>query len=113
MKKFIILPDNTRVNIKIAKLSNIPGILQLYNEVYSGKYTLPEATVAEETAKKIKDSNYLWIISTHHKKIVGSVIFALESVNRLGKVYAAVVLREYQGKNIMQYMSPLKILITI
>jgi len=105
MRKFIVLPDNSRLKFKEADSSDIAGILELYNTVYSGKYTLPEATQADAAEKKIKDPNCLWFLALRKSKVVGSVIFSIDPVNRLGKIYAAVVLPELQGKNIMHYMA--------
>ncbi|MEZ7891722.1 MAG: GNAT family N-acetyltransferase [Candidatus Wallbacteria bacterium] len=105
MRKFIVLPDNSRVAIKKAELSDVKGILELYENVYSGKYTLPEATNAEIAESKIKDPHYLWLLATKSKKIIGSVIFEIEPEHRLGKIYGAAVLSEYQGKNIMHFMA--------
>lgn len=104
MRKYIVLPDNSRVKIKIAEVSDIEGILALYNRVYSGKYTLDEATKADAAEKKLKDPNCCWFLAIKKGEIIGSVIFAVEPAHRLGKVYAAVVLPEFQGKNIMHYM---------
>ncbi len=104
MRKFLVLPDNTRVGVRRAEISDIPGILELYNKVYSGKYTLPEATRADAAAKIIEDTGHFWYLSVYKKRIIGSVIFAVEPAHKLGKVYAAVVLPEYQGKNIMHFM---------
>ncbi|HNY11506.1 MAG TPA: hypothetical protein PKK26_07960, partial [Candidatus Wallbacteria bacterium] len=98
MRKFLVLPDNTRVGVRRAEMSDIPGILELYNKVYSGKYTLPEATDAGDAAKIIGDSGHFWYLAVHKKRVIGSVIFAVEPAHKLGKVYAAVVLPEYQGK---------------
>ena len=104
MRKQIVLPDNTRVRLKRAELSDIDQILKLYDIVYSSKYTLPEATQKEAAAEKIASDDCRWYICVKKNQVIGSVIFRIDEANRLGKVYAAAVHPEYQGKNIMHYM---------
>lgn len=104
MRKQIVLPDNTRVRLKKAEIDDISEILRLYDVVYSSKYTLAEATQKEAAVKKIENPDCFWYICLKKKEVIGSVIFTLDRPNRLGKVYAAAVRPDFQGKNIMHYM---------
>ena len=104
MKKQIVLPDNTRVRLKRAEIEDVDGILKLYDVVYSSKYTLPEATRKDAAIDKINSSGCRWYICVKKNEVIGSVIFLIDEPNRLGKIYAAAVRPDYQGKNIMHYM---------
>lgn len=104
MKKQIVLPDNTRVRLKRAEIEDVDGILKLYDVVYSSKYTLPEATRKDAAIDKINSSGCRWYICVKKNEVIASVIFLIDEPNRLGKIYAAAVRPDYQGKNIMHYM---------
>lgn len=104
MKKQIVLPDNTRVRLKRAEIEDVDGILKLYDVVYSSKYTLPEATRKDAAIKKIASADCRWFICVKKNEVIASVIFLIDEPNRLGKIYAAAVRPDYQGKNIMHYM---------
>lgn len=104
MRKQIVLPDNTRVRLKRAEVGDVDNILRLYDIVYSSKYTLPEATQKDAAVKKINSPDCRWYICVKKNEAIGSVIFTIDDANRLGKVYAAAVRPDFQGKNIMHYM---------
>ncbi len=100
----IQLKDGREVHFKTAGPDDVPNILALYHEVYSGKYSLPEATNEAAALKKINDPNYFWTLAAMDGRIIGSVIFAIDPINKLGKTYAAAVLSEFRGQDVMRHM---------
>jgi len=100
----ITLQDGRIVEFKSATPADAEGIIQLYHKVYKGKYTLREVQETELIAKKADDPNYFWTLAKCEGRIIGSVIFAIDPVNKFGKCYAAVVLGEFRGQDVMRFM---------
>lgn len=98
------LGDEREVHFKAAMSEDVPGILQLYDRVYKGKYTLKEASDAKYMLSKINDPNYFWLLAHLDDSIIGSVIFTIDPVNKFGKCYAAAVLSEFRGQDVMRTM---------
>lgn len=96
--------ENKLVNIYTATTDDISDIINFYIEVYNGKYTLPDVAEPEIVAEKIEDPGYYWLLAKYNNKIVGSVIFGIDSVNKLGKSYAAAVSKDFRGHDIMRTM---------
>ena len=95
---------NKVVELYTASSEDINAIIDFYIEVYNGKYTLPDVAEPEIVAEKVEDPSYYWLLAKYQNRIVGSVIFAIDSINKLGKSYAAAVSREFRGHNIMHTM---------
>ncbi|HEY9072349.1 MAG TPA: GNAT family N-acetyltransferase [Candidatus Ozemobacteraceae bacterium] len=100
----ITLQDGRIVEYQSATPADADGIIQLYHKVYKGKYTLREVADPVLIAKKANDPNYFWTIARCEGRIIGSVIFAIDPVNKFGKCYAAVVLGEFRGQDVMRRM---------
>lgn len=100
----IVLHDKKEVVFQPASQEDIQGIIDLYINVYAGKYPLPEVRDPVLVAKKIEDPGYFWNLAKHDGRIIGSVIFAIDTVNKIGKSYAAVVLNEFRGQDVMRTM---------
>lgn len=88
-----------------AALEHIDDIIKLYNDVYKGKYTLAEVTDPVIVEEKINDPNFFWILAIINNKLVGSLIFGIDPVNKVGKTYAAAILEEYRGHGLMKMMT--------
>lgn len=102
MKK--TLKNGQSVHFRTASNKDVQGIIDLYIEVYNGKYTLPEVADPEVIAIKTENPNYFWLVAEIDNKIVGSVIFAIDPVNKFGKSYAAAVSGSLRGQDIMKTM---------
>lgn len=100
----LVLQDKQEVVFKTASAEYIDAIIELYIQVYKGKYTLPEAADPDILAKKLENPNYFWTLAVIKDRVVGSVIFAIDPVNKIGKSYAAAVLSEFRGQDIMRTM---------
>lgn len=88
-----------------ARKRDIPEIQNLYNEVYEGKYTIPEIIQKKKMEKIIYDKNRLWVVAINKdKKICASYIFAIDFEKLIGKLYAAVVHPNFRGRDIMPRM---------
>lgn len=100
----LVLQGNKGVVFQPATADDIEAIIDLYIKVYNGKYTLPEVADPEIIAKKVEDPNYFWTLAHLEGRVVGSVIFTIDPVNKIGKSYAAAVLSELRGRDVMRTM---------
>lgn len=100
----LLLENGKTVHFRSACSDDVQQIIDLYVEVYHGKYTLPEVADPEVVARKTENPNYFWLVAELEERIVGSVIFAIDPVNKFGKSYAAVVLKELRGQDVMRTM---------
>ncbi|NLI79999.1 MAG: GNAT family N-acetyltransferase [Candidatus Riflebacteria bacterium] len=98
----ITLQDGRVIHCQAGQPQDIPGIIDLYQRVYHGKYTLKEVSDPEAIRSRLDDPNYFWTLAFLGKEIIGSVIFSIDPVNKLGKLYAAVVLPEFRGQDVMR-----------
>ncbi|GAB4275903.1 MAG: hypothetical protein Kow0029_17370 [Candidatus Rifleibacteriota bacterium] len=98
------MQDNREVVFQPATVKDIDAIIDLYIKVYKGKYTLPEVADPDIIAKKVEDPNYFWTLAHEGDRVIGSVIFAIDPVNKIGKSYAAAVLSEFRGRDVMRTM---------
>lgn len=89
--------------LKIASEEDMDDIKKLYFLVYGGNYTLQEVNNTDKMKWAINDPHYIWIIIEYNEKIVGSVVFLVDPVNRLGKTFAGVVIPELRGHKLMKY----------
>lgn len=100
----LVLQDKRTVFFKPATSKDVEAIIKLYIDVYKGKYTLPEVAQPEIIAKKVEDPNYFWMLAHLEDRVIGSVIFTIDPVNKIGKSYAAAVLGEFRGQDVMRTM---------
>ncbi|MBF0406761.1 MAG: hypothetical protein HQM10_05385 [Candidatus Riflebacteria bacterium] len=107
--KSLSLKDGRTVTIKSAGHEDIDQIMKLYDRVYSGSYPLKDVTDPQQIKKRIEDTNYFWPLAYHGKDLIASVLFTVDQVNKLGKVYAAVVRDDFRGHDVMHEVSTLGI----
>lgn len=100
----LVLQDKREIQFLPASAKDIDSIIDLYIKVYKGKYTLPEVAQADIIAKKVEDPNYFWTLAHLGERVIGSVIFTIDPVNKIGKSYAAAVLGEFRGLDVMRTM---------
>lgn len=100
----LVLNDKRVVVFQPASKDDIDAIIDLYIKVYKGKYTLPEVADPVIIAKKVEDPSYFWTVGKIDGRLVGSVIFSIDPVNKIGKSYAAAVLSELRGQDVMRTM---------
>lgn len=100
----IQLPNGKEIRFNVASPADIPSIISLYHTVYKGSYTLKEVQIPEIILKKIENPDYFWLLAQEGERVVGSVIFAIDQLNKIGKCYAAVVLPELRGLDVMRTM---------
>lgn len=98
------LQDGREIHIRSALPADTEAIVGLYQKVYKGHYTLPEVADPVIIRGKVEDPNYFWTLAQLDERLIGSVIFAIDPVNKLGKCYAAVVLSEFRGQDVMRTM---------
>jgi hypothetical protein len=94
MKSLVTFPDRTRGTVRRAEPDDAEAIRRLYDAVYAGKYTLPEATEPDAIRAKIADGA-LWTLCFHRKaRRLGDLLSRPEAPRR---AYAAAVL-QMQGR---------------
>lgn len=105
MRRFVVFEDRTRGTVRRAAPEDVDALLSLYDAVYGGTYTLPEATDRTAMAAKMADPGTHWTVCVYRKEIVGSLIFSIDRGDRLAKAYAAAVHPAMQGRSIMHHMA--------
>lgn len=87
-------------------LTDIEELLRLYFMIYGDRYPIPYGTDPKIMADTIQSNQHRWLImrDTHKKLIAGSVVFEIDTLNKLGKVAALVVHPEYRKQNIAQQL---------
>lgn len=99
----ILLSDQRTVVLRRATPDDSEGIYQLYQRVYGGSYTLSVVNLVAERRAHLNDPNCWWLLNVIDDQIIGSVIFVLDNEQRVGKVFGAAVLPEFQGHHLMYY----------
>jgi RimJ/RimL family protein N-acetyltransferase len=89
--------------IRPARPKDRDGIRALYDDIYGPDYPLALIRDPKVTLATIKDPDHFWLVLEHNKRLVGSVLFAIDNTDRIGKVYGAVVRPELRGHDLMQH----------
>ena len=89
-------------SIESPQLSDVEELLRLYFLIYGRNYPIVYGTDEEAMANAIESEDHRWLIMRDQANglIVGSIIFELDRINKIGKVSAMVVHPEYQGAGI-------------
>jgi len=87
-----------------ARKRDIKSIQKLYNDVYEGKFTLPEIIERRQMEKIMYDENHIWVVAVHESEICASYIFSIDLDKNIGKLYAAVVDPNFRGMDLMVNM---------
>jgi len=95
-------PVSSEPLIRRANISDATRIFELYNRIYSGKYTDPALSSVDELRKALSERDYFWMVGEFENKIVGSVIYRFDRVNCLAKVYGAVVDPQFRRHNLAE-----------
>lgn len=77
-------------------------IIQLYNEIYEGNYPDPLMSEFVLLKRSLAGDDLCWIIAEDETSVVGSVVYRVDAVNRLAKVFGAVVRPAYRGVNLTE-----------
>lgn len=88
--------------IQKARLEDVDELLRLYFETYGADYPVKYGTDRHLMAQTITSESYVWMVAwdTDQNIIVGSVVFELDRIDRVGKVSALVVKPTYRGGGI-------------
>jgi len=103
LSKKIPLGPGEVCTIRPARANERDAIRELYQDVYGDTYTLPLIREPERTLQTIKDPDHLWLVAEHRKRLIGSVLFAFDRTEHIGKVFAAVIRSEYRGHDLTQH----------
>jgi|GEM_PF-1282992 len=91
--------------LRTAKVEDCPDIMDLYNTIYKGFYTIDFCTNAQAYIEAVEDETIFWLVLEFKKQVIGSVFFKINFECRIAKVMGAVVRPEYRGLSIMQDMA--------
>ena len=102
LREECLLSGGRRVTIRRAGPQDAKRIRALYNEVYQGKYPLSIIYDAHETLESLAREDTYWLVSEAGRQIVGSVIFHVDPVAQLAKVFAGVVHPAFRGEGLTE-----------
>ena len=85
-----------------ALLADVEELLNLYFSIYGPSYPVALGTDSYVMSQTITSPDCLWLVmrDTANNKIVGSVVFEKEPINKIGKIVALVVRPEYRNRHI-------------
>lgn len=91
--------------LRLAKAGDRDAIRGLYDDIYGPAYPLTLIRDRSVTASVIRDPDHFWLLieDPAAKRLIGSVLFAIDEQDRIGKVYGAVVRPEFRGHDLMQH----------
>ncbi|MCK9225176.1 MAG: hypothetical protein M0Q02_08830 [Candidatus Muirbacterium halophilum] len=88
--------------VRHAKVEDCPLIMDLYNRLYRGFYTIEFCTNAQKYIEAMEDPTILWLVLEHNKKVVASVFWKINAECRIAKIMGAAVRPEFRGLSIMK-----------
>lgn len=91
---------NGKVLIRQAAEDDVVQLAQLYHQVYQGTYPDPMMRDLNKLQEAVRGREYYWIIGESEHHIVGCVVYRVDHINRLGKVFGAVVRGEFRRQNL-------------
>lgn len=99
MSRFAI---ETELITRRAQPEDALKIISLYHEIYEGTY--PDPTMSDISALEatLASKDYCWMVAAYGQKIVGSVVYQVDALNRLAKVYGAVIAPGFRGLNLTE-----------
>jgi len=84
--------------LRLAKLEDAEGIVEIYKELYNGTYPYKEMENMDEIRKMIKDPNIQWIIYQDPSlTLAGCITFVLDFENKRGYIRGFMLKKKYQG----------------
>lgn len=94
------------IEIVQATQDHVDELLGLYFSVYGSSYPLTLGTDKKTMSGMISSGNCLWLLArcTDKNRVVGSVVFALDWQEKIGKLEGVVVHEEYRRRNIANKM---------
>ncbi|MCR4783079.1 MAG: hypothetical protein K6A35_00985 [bacterium] len=101
----LTLDDGRKLVIRMGRLEDLDRIRKLYTDIYGNAYTIPEIADPAKTSKALTSPcNYLWIVCEHEKRIVGSVIFAVDPYHHLGEAFGGAIASDFRGCKLIYSM---------
>ncbi|MBI4864591.1 MAG: hypothetical protein HY815_30705 [Candidatus Riflebacteria bacterium] len=99
-KRKVQFSSTLECTIRLARTSDVRAIRTLYDDIYGGDYPLPIIRDPTQTLATIKDRKHFWLVVEHERRLVASVIFAIDSTDLIGRVSGAVVRPEFRGHDL-------------
>ncbi|MGK5081993.1 hypothetical protein WDW37_01715 [Bdellovibrionota bacterium FG-1] len=92
----------TDYQIRLAQPSDALEISLLYHKVYKGEY--PDSLMRDVNLLRgfLSNPSSVWVIAEKSAEIVCSVVYEVDSVNRLAKTFGGVVLPEHRGASLLE-----------
>lgn len=103
MLRSIQLEDGRDVLVVRATSEDSKAIFALYDDVYQGAYTLDIVNKDDKRDEALSDPNCVWLINRCEGRVVGSVIFEVDPLQRNGKVFAAITHPDFRRHDLMYH----------
>lgn len=89
-----------------ASLSDVDELLKLYFSVYGSNYPLAYGTDVKVMASAIQSSEHVWLVTREKtsRRIIGSVVFELDPLNKVAKIVALVTHPDYRNQRLASKM---------
>jgi len=101
INEWLELADGTRLRVREALPNDLSALSDLYDQVYGGTYSLPEVSDRDLMRRVLNDPQHLWLAAEDQGELVGTVLFQIDSAQRLGKAAAGVVSPDHRGHKLM------------
>jgi len=92
-----------KLQLRRASLEDITDILRLYTFAYEGTYPDSTFTDVDKLISTISSGDkFLFVATAENDKVIASLLFNYDRINKLGKAGGAIVDTSFRGQNITQ-----------
>ncbi|MBI3543773.1 MAG: GNAT family N-acetyltransferase, partial [Deltaproteobacteria bacterium] len=88
--------------VRVATPDDALRIINLYHEIYEGTYPDARMTDFAKLRRVLASDDYVWIVADDGRAIVGSIVYRVDPVNLLAKVFGGAVLPAYRGHKLTE-----------
>ncbi len=93
--------------IRLAKIPDMRRIQMLYAEVYGGNYAISLITDKDKMRRAIENDSYYWVVAECEGRVIGSLVYALDTSDRIAKAFGAVVSQDFRKLDLAYTMMKL------
>ena len=96
--------DEKTVTLRVARVEDMRRVQALYAEVYGPNYPLSIVSEKSRMRRAIESSRYYWLVAVCEDRIIASLIYEMDPVQRLAKAFGAVVSKEFRKRDLANIM---------
>ena len=93
--------------VRLARTQDMRRIQMLYGEVYGGSYPIPLVNDKEKMRRAVESDSCYWMVAECEGRIIGSLVYSLDTADRIAKAFGAVVSREFRKRDLARTMMKL------